>query len=207
MADLYEILGVANTATSEEIKKAYRKLALQFHPDKNQGALQEEASRKFREISKAYEVLSDPRKRQQYDLQFIDSGHHGFSIDGFIFRDPFEIFQEFFSAQSPFAGASTHFDALMRPNFFDLDMNDGTMSTDGNSLPDITLPSRSSQNTRFHVSFLMLILSIGPSIYYFRSVPLSAQPSLKHITMESRQKHELITQTVMKSLSNLRMVY
>lgn len=147
MADLYEILGVSRTATTEEIKKAYKKLALQYHPDKNQGPQQEEASKKFREISKAYDVLSDPRKRQQYDLQFIDSGHRDFSILDFIFRDPFEIFHEFFGVQSPFGRATTHFETLMRPNFFDVDVNPG-----GNSLPDITLPNMNSQNTQFHVS-------------------------------------------------------
>ena len=61
----YDILGVPKTATSEEIKKAYRKLALQYHPDKNGG--DKEAEEKFKEISVAYDVLSDDLKRKQYD--------------------------------------------------------------------------------------------------------------------------------------------
>lgn len=62
--DFYQILGVSKTATSDEIKKAYRKLALQYHPDKNKS---KEAGEKFKEVTKAYEILSDPQKRQSYD--------------------------------------------------------------------------------------------------------------------------------------------
>ena len=63
--EYYQILGVAKTASADEIKKAYRKLALKYHPDKNQG--NKEAEEKFKEISEAYAVLSDPEKRKQYD--------------------------------------------------------------------------------------------------------------------------------------------
>lgn len=72
--DYYEILGVAKNATGEEIKKAYRKLALKYHPDKG-GTKEDEA--KFKEINEAYQVLSDSKKRQQYD-----SFGHGFSAKG-----------------------------------------------------------------------------------------------------------------------------
>lgn len=65
MADYYEILGVARNATNDEIKKAYRKQALKFHPDRNPGDV--ESEKKFKEISEAYEVLSDDQKRQLYD--------------------------------------------------------------------------------------------------------------------------------------------
>ncbi len=73
--DLYEILGVPKSATDQEIKKAYRRLALQFHPDKNKG--NKEAEDKFKEINQAYEVLSDKQKRAQYD-QFGSAGAQGF---------------------------------------------------------------------------------------------------------------------------------
>nr|CAG8495856.1 9072_t:CDS:2 [Entrophospora candida] len=62
---LYEILGVEEDASEAEIKKAYRKLALKYHPDKNSGS--KEAEEKFKEISKAYDVLSDPQRRKKYD--------------------------------------------------------------------------------------------------------------------------------------------
>ena len=74
--DYYEVLGVKREATIDEIKKAYRKLAVQFHPDKNPGNI--EAEEKFKQISEAYEVLSDAQKRQQYD-QF---GHQAFAPGG-----------------------------------------------------------------------------------------------------------------------------
>lgn len=69
--DYYEVLGVEKTASVEEIKKAYRKKAIQYHPDKNPGDKQAEEN--FKEAAEAYDVLSDPQKRQRYD-QF---GHAG----------------------------------------------------------------------------------------------------------------------------------
>ena len=72
--DYYEVLGVEKTASAEEIKKAYRKKAIQYHPDKNPG--DKEAEEKFKEAAEAYEVLSDPQKRQRYD-QFGMAGMQG----------------------------------------------------------------------------------------------------------------------------------
>jgi len=63
--DYYDLLGVGKNATTDEIKKAYRKLALKYHPDKNKGDKGAEA--KFKEVNEAYEVLKDDKKRKQYD--------------------------------------------------------------------------------------------------------------------------------------------
>lgn len=81
MADYYDVLELSRTATAEEIKKAYRKKALKFHPDKNPG--DKEAEKRFKEISEAYEVLSDDKKKQIYDrhgkdgLNGMGAGGHG----------------------------------------------------------------------------------------------------------------------------------
>ena len=80
--DYYELLGIAKTATTDEIKSAYRKLALKYHPDKNPG--NKEAEEKFKEINEAYEVLSDAQKKQQYDTFGHDaSGGMGDGYGGY----------------------------------------------------------------------------------------------------------------------------
>lgn len=120
--DYYQLLGVSKTASADEIKKAYRKLALEFHPDRNKT---KEADAKFKEVTKAYEVLGDPQKRQTYD-QFgaaafeqgaaggaggpfggfggaqgpftyrYSSGGQAGDFDFGGFSDPFDIFEQFF---------------------------------------------------------------------------------------------------------------
>lgn len=82
--DYYETLGVAKGATAAEIKKAYRKLALKFHPDKNKG--DKAAEEKFKTVSEAYAVLSDPEKKQQYDTYGSTDFHQRYSQED-IFRN------------------------------------------------------------------------------------------------------------------------
>lgn len=85
--DYYEVLGVAKTASADEIKKAYRKLAMKYHPDRNPG--DKEAEAKFKEASEAYEVLSDDQKRQMYDQYGHDGMKNAFGGGGFDFNRDF----------------------------------------------------------------------------------------------------------------------
>jgi len=126
MNDYYSILGVSKNATQKEIKSAYRKLALKWHPDRNKEAGAEE---KFKQINQAYGVLSDEKKRQMYDQMghqgytsggaraaggpaggqgpfggqyyYSNMGGQGFDFD-FGGMDPFDIFEQFFGARSPY---------------------------------------------------------------------------------------------------------
>jgi len=82
--EYYQVLGVAKTASADDIKKAYRKLAIKFHPDKNQG--NKKSEEKFKEISEAYAVLSDPEKRKQYDTYGSAGFHQRYSQED-IFRN------------------------------------------------------------------------------------------------------------------------
>ncbi|WP_290378886.1 molecular chaperone DnaJ, partial [Paramuribaculum intestinale] len=102
----YEVLGVAKTATPEELKKAYRKLAIKYHPDKNPG--DKEAEEKFKEAAEAYDVLSDPEKRQKYDQFGHNMGPQGFpgggfgGGHGFTMEDIFSQFGDIFGGHGGF---------------------------------------------------------------------------------------------------------
>ncbi|MDE6878954.1 MAG: DnaJ domain-containing protein, partial [Odoribacter sp.] len=103
--DYYEVLGVSKNAEASEIKKAYRKLALQYHPDKNPG--NKEAEEKFKEAAEAYDVLGNEEKRRRYD-QFghagLGGGAGGFGGAGMSMDDIFSQFGDIFGSFTGFGG-------------------------------------------------------------------------------------------------------
>jgi len=115
--DYYEVLGVPKTATEDEIKKAYRKLALKWHPDRNP-TKKEESEEVFKKIAEAYECLSNAEKRQIYDKYGKAGlnpatggstggsfrGFGGFDHGGFSFERAEDVFRNFFGGKDPFTG-------------------------------------------------------------------------------------------------------
>ena len=111
MSEYYEILGVPRDADEGQIKKAYRKLAMQYHPDRNNGS--GEAEERFKEISEAYEVLKDPKSRARYD-QYGKEGVKGAGqgpFQGFDLHDAIEIFMRDFGGGVPASRRSSAEDA------------------------------------------------------------------------------------------------
>uniref|UniRef100_A0A8C4ZD33 DnaJ heat shock protein family (Hsp40) member B1b n=1 Tax=Gadus morhua TaxID=8049 RepID=A0A8C4ZD33_GADMO len=102
--DYYDVLGITKSATVDDIKKAYRKQALRYHPDKNKSP---EAEDKFKEIAEAYDILSDPKKKDVYD-RFGEEGRFGMARrfvstwSSVSIGDPHAVFAEFFGGRNPF---------------------------------------------------------------------------------------------------------
>ncbi|MDO8620926.1 MAG: J domain-containing protein [Candidatus Levybacteria bacterium] len=192
--DYYEILGVSKNATETDIKKAYRKLALQYHPDKNKT---KEAEGKFKEVTKAYEVLSDPQKRETYDQlghqafeQGAGQGPFGgaqgpfggagnpftytYSTGGDTgdfggFSDPFEIFEQFFGGSSPFGARSQRRQAYS----LTLDFLEAALGTtkkvaiDGKS-QTIKIPAGVDEGSRIRFGDYDVVLEVKPSSKFQR---------------------------------------
>ncbi|XP_071317453.1 dnaJ homolog subfamily B member 2 [Trachinotus anak] len=205
MVDYYNILGVSKTASQDDIKKAYRKLALKWHPDKNPDN-KEEAERKFKELAEAYEVLSDKSKRDAYDRYGNDRmGHRGssssdFSSDfpgfTFTFRSPDEVFREFFGSQDPFA------------SFFDDFSSFGSSSSRLGPSRFFSFPSSNVEFTSFSSSLGGLdgMQNMGRGMGNFKSVSTSTRiingkrTTTKKIKENGQERIEIEEDGVLKSV-------
>ncbi|XP_034418457.1 dnaJ homolog subfamily B member 2 isoform X1 [Cyclopterus lumpus] len=205
MVDYYTVLGVSQTASQDDIKKAYRKLALKWHPDKNPDN-KEEAERKFKELSEAYEVLSDTSKRDAYDrygnekIRHTGSSSSDFSSDlpgfTFTFRNPDEVFREFFGSQDPFA------------NFFDDFSSFGGSSSRLGPSRFFSFPSARADFTSFSSSSGGLdgMDSMGGGMGNFKSVSTSTRivngkrTSTKKVKENGQERTEIEEDGVLKSV-------
>ncbi|MBI4009451.1 DnaJ domain-containing protein [Candidatus Roizmanbacteria bacterium] len=197
MVDYYEVLGVKKGASESELKAAYRKQALKWHPDRNKSA---EATGKFKEINKAFEVLSDPKKKEMYDqygaeaferggfgggggqsqtyregpftYTYSSSGGNPFEgVDFGGFSDPFEIFEQFFGFQSPFSRGRKQ----ARRDVFELELTfdeavhgvEKTTVIKGDR-KKIKIPAGVDDGTRIRFSDFDVQVSVRPHPYFKR---------------------------------------
>lgn len=125
--DLYETLGVEKDAAEVDIKKAYRKAALRWHPDKNPDNKQE-ADTMFKKVAEAYTILSDPAKRALYDKGGMDAVNGGNEEDpDGDSVDPMNVFDQFFEGKDPFAD----FDKMFDDDFFGSGFGGGSFGDSG----------------------------------------------------------------------------
>lgn len=170
--DYYNLLKVKRNATDDDLKKAYRRLARKWHPDKNP-INNEEAEAKFKQISEAYDVLSDPQKRQIYDLHGLDAlnsteFYHSYGdakLSRYNSRDGAEIFDEFFSGSvcvGVGGGQSRVFDKKMSKR------NGGNVEVDNKFKTNKKAPAIES---KFACSLEELYKGTGRKMRISRTVP------------------------------------
>ncbi len=185
--DYYQILGVTKQASETEIKKAYRKLALQYHPDRNKG--DKELEKKFKEVTKAYEVLSDSSKRQTYDqfgeaafeqggqgaggpfggfggqggpftYTYSTRGQEGFDFGGF--SDPFEIFEQFFGGASPFGRSARRQTYSLTLSFMEAVKGVTKKVNLGGNTQTIKIPSGVDDGSRIRFGEADIVIEVTP---------------------------------------------
>ena len=128
--DYYEILKVKPESTQDEIRRAYKKLAIKWHPDKNPDN-KEEAEAKFKKISEAYAVLGDKKKRREYDA-YKNGMNMDFDFDFGSDFDAFSMFDDFFKGHDPFENLKKGFGNFMSPFGFENEDNDDFFGNFGN---------------------------------------------------------------------------
>jgi len=185
--DYYSILGVSKNATETDIKKAYRKLALEHHPDRNKG--DKTAEEKFKEVTKAYEILSDSNKRKTYD-QFGEAAFEqggpgaggpfgqgfggqqgpftytysstGGNFDFGGFSDPFEIFEQFFGGANPFSRAQARPTYSLTISFMDA-VNGVTKRVNmGGKTQTIKIPAGVDDGSRIRFGEADVVIEVTP---------------------------------------------
>jgi len=188
MKDYYEVLGLSKSAPASEIKSAYRKLALKWHPDRNKTP---EAEDRFKEINQAYQVLSDSKKKDVYDQvghgaytqrgsggggggysqqqgpfqYYSTSGGQGVQFD-FGGMDPFDIFEQFFGSRSPFGGESGR---TTRRNLYEMHLTfdeavHGTQKTTviNGKQKNIKVPAGVQDGTRIRFNDFDVVVQVIP---------------------------------------------
>lgn len=189
--DYYQTLGVTKSSSADEIKKAYRKLALQYHPDRNKG---KDAEAKFKEVTKAYEVLSDPKKKQTYDqfghaafeqgagqgpfggaggpfggsqggpFSYTYTGGGGDGGAGFDFggfNDPFDIFEQFFGGGSPFGRQQRRQAYSLTLDFLEAVKGTAKRVTIDGKSQTIKIPAGVDEGSRIRFGDYDVVVSVG----------------------------------------------
>ncbi|MDP1760110.1 MAG: DnaJ C-terminal domain-containing protein [Candidatus Woesebacteria bacterium] len=190
--DFYDILGINKSSSSQEIKNAYRKKALEWHPDRHQGTDKEEAERKFKEINEAYQVLSDSSKKSAYD----NYGHDAFSPGGagtrgggqgspftytwssaggqqnpfgnMDFGDPFDIFESFFGGGSSFRQQRQVPRYSVKLDFLEAIKGVTKEFNIEGSRRKIKIPAGVDEGTRINFGDFMLSINIAPHEFFER---------------------------------------